>query len=89
MKMRRLKRALLLFFGMLAIGYLVLLITFQGHELPMDTQNLNAEHPRTIAIFGATGTIGDGLLKAAMGDPEVDKIHVITRRPSARIEEGV
>ena len=43
----------------------------------------------TIVLFGATGTAGDGILKAAMADPEIKKIHVITRRMSPRIEEGV
>ena len=43
----------------------------------------------TIVIFGATGTAGDGILKAALADPEIEKIHVITRRMSPRIEEGV
>lgn len=89
MKARRTKRVLALFFGVLALGYLVLLIVNGGHELPMDTQDLNTERPRIVAIFGATGTIGDGLLKAAMSDPDIEKIHVVTRRPSPRIEEGV
>jgi hypothetical protein len=44
---------------------------------------------QTIVIFGATGTAGDGILKAALADPEIRKIHVITRRASPRIEEGV
>ena len=43
----------------------------------------------TIVIFGATGTAGDGILKAALADPDIEKIHVITRRLSPRIEEGV
>jgi hypothetical protein len=43
----------------------------------------------TIVLFGATGTAGDGILKAALADPEIKKIHVITRRMSPRIEEGV
>ncbi len=43
----------------------------------------------TIAIFGASGTAGDGILKAAMAAPEVRKIHVFTRRATPRIEEGV
>lgn len=89
MKARTTRRVLALFFGALALGYLVLLIANRGHELPMDTQELNTERPRIIAIFGATGTIGDGLLKASMSDPDIDKIHVVTRRPSPRIEEGV
>ena len=43
----------------------------------------------TIAIFGASGTAGDGILKAALANPDIEKIHVITRRPTPRIEEGV
>ncbi len=43
----------------------------------------------TIAIFGASGTAGDGILKAALANPEIRKIHVITRRATPRIEQGV
>ena len=81
--------ALTVFAGALALVYLALLIVNRGHELPMETQELNAERTRIVAIFGATGTIGDGLLKAAMNDPNIETIHVVTRRPSPRIEEGV
>ena len=42
-----------------------------------------------IAIFGASGTAGDGILKAALADPDVSNIHVITRRATLRIEAGV
>lgn len=55
----------------------------------MEDKNLSAGRHETIAVFGATGTVGDGLLKAALEDPDVSRIHVITRRPSKRIEEGV
>ena len=44
---------------------------------------------RTIAIFGASGTAGDGILKAALANADIDKIHVITRRKTPRMEEGV
>ena len=44
---------------------------------------------RVVMVFGATGSVGDGLLKAAMEDPEVEQIHVVTRRTSPRIEAGV
>jgi hypothetical protein len=43
----------------------------------------------TVAIFGASGTAGDGILKAALADPGIDTIHVVTRRATPRIEEGV
>ncbi len=43
----------------------------------------------TVAIFGASGTAGDGILKAALADSDIEKIHVITRRVTPRIEAGV
>lgn len=42
-----------------------------------------------IAIFGASGTAGDGILKAALADPNVNTVHVVTRRATPRIEAGV
>jgi nucleoside-diphosphate-sugar epimerase len=47
-----------------------------------------ADH-ETIAILGASGTAGDGILKAALADSAIETIHVITRRATPRIEEGV
>lgn len=44
---------------------------------------------RVVMVFGATGSAGDGLLKAAIEDPGVDKVYVITRRTSPRIEAGL
>jgi putative NADH-flavin reductase len=43
----------------------------------------------TIAIFGASGTAGDGILKAALASPDIQKIHAITRRSTPRMEQGV
>ncbi|HEY6126448.1 MAG TPA: hypothetical protein VIV63_17470, partial [Steroidobacteraceae bacterium] len=44
---------------------------------------------KSIAIFGASGTAGDGILKAALASPDIEKIHVVTRRSTPRIEQGV
>ena len=44
---------------------------------------------RVVLVSGATGSVGDGLLKAAIEDPEVESIHVISRRSSPRIDAGV
>lgn len=44
---------------------------------------------RVVMVFGATGSAGDGLLKAVIEDPQVEKIYVITRRTSPRIEAGL
>jgi len=43
---------------------------------------------RVVMVFGATGSVGDGLLKAAMGDPQVETIYAVTRGMSPRLEEG-
>jgi len=44
---------------------------------------------RVVMVFGATGSVGDGLLKAAIEDAEVQTIYVVTRRSSPRIDAGV
>lgn len=89
MKRRRIRKVVAATAGALALAYIALLLINKGHELPMQTHEPDAEKTRTVAVFGATGTIGDGLLKAAIDDPNVSKVHVVTRRPSPRIEEGV
>lgn len=62
--------------------------------LAMDSRSISSFQSdrakyQTIAIFGASGTAGDGIFKAALADPGITKIHVITRRATPRIEEGV
>lgn len=89
MNKRRIRKVLSVLAGALVLSYLALLLINKGHELPMQAQELNSDRNRTVAIFGATGTIGDGILKAAMNDPNLEKIQIITRRPSPRIEEAV
>lgn len=42
-----------------------------------------------IAILGASGTAGDGILKTALASPHIGKIHIVTRRVTPRIQEGV
>ena len=44
---------------------------------------------RVVMVFGATGSVGDGLLKAAIQDPSVEKVYAVTRRSSPRIEAGI
>ncbi len=43
---------------------------------------------RVVMVFGATGSVGDGLLKAAMLDDEVETVYAVTRRLSPRLEAG-
>ncbi len=73
----------------LALFYIALLLINSGENETMEARDLNTDRHRTVAVFGATGTVGDGLLLAVMNDPHVEKIHVVTRRPSPRIEAGV
>ena len=72
-----------------AIVVAVLAVLPRGSDtMPPPARDFEPSRHRVVAVFGATGTVGDGLLKAVMNDPDAEKIHVITRRPSPRIEEG-
>ncbi|GAB3279306.1 hypothetical protein [Parahaliea aestuarii] len=59
-----------------------------GHYTPGADTPRNAEANRVVMVFGATGSVGDGLLKAAMQDPQVDTLYAVTRRLSPRLEAG-
>jgi len=56
---------------------------------PLADPQLNKEPLKEVMIFGANGTVGDGILKALLQDKNVQKIQVIKRRLTPRIEEGV
>jgi len=56
---------------------------------PVSKPELNKSPLKEVMIFGATGTVGDGMLKALLMDKHIQKIQVITRRLTPRIEEGV
>jgi hypothetical protein len=65
-------------------GYLTL-----GSITPDEPGGRDPLANRVVMVFGATGSVGDGLLKAAIDAPEVEKIYVVTRRSSPRIDDGV
>lgn len=75
--------------GLIVVLYIVVLVSRAGSGVALETQTVDTSLHRTIALFGATGTIGDGLLKAVLNDSDTHKIHVVTRRSSPRIVEGV
>ncbi len=86
----RLRKFALILAIFLAIVVAVFAVIPRGsHEMPPPAVDLETSRNTVTAIFGATGTVGDGLLKAAMNDPAVEKIPVITRRSTPRIEEGI
>ncbi len=89
MRLPRLRTLLLVPVVLFALFYasMALLHALDDRTVPPgETAALNHE---TIAIFGASGTAGDGILKAALAEPAIRTIHVITRRETPRIKEGV
>jgi len=60
-----------------------------GTLQPASGEPRDASANRVVLVSGATGSVGDGLLKAAMEDPQVEKIYALSRRTSPRIEAGV
>ena len=90
MKRPRLRTILLIPVVLFAAFYLfglVINLTGKSDVLPL-TEVPDGGLDR-IAIFGASGTAGDGILKAALADPNVGSIQVITRRTTPRIDAGV
>ena len=89
MKMPRIRTLLLIPVVAFALFYIAAAIyVFVSDEEIAVLATAPAEY-ETVAIFGASGTAGDGILKAALADPAIERIHVITRRATPRIEEGV
>lgn len=89
MKLPRLRTVLLapvvLFFLFYLFGVTVNLLDDRQVQ-PLSVTE--AERIDEIAILGASGTAGDGILKAALADPGVSTVHVITRQTTPRMEAG-
>ena len=56
---------------------------------PLPNPQLNSDPLKNVMIFGASGTVGDGIFKALLTDKNVKKIQVVTRRLTPRIEKGI
>jgi nucleoside-diphosphate-sugar epimerase len=89
MKFPRLKTILLVPLVLFALLYIAGAITLALKDNSIAAFAGATATYETIAIFGASGTAGDGILKAALANPDIGKIHVITRRATPRIKEGV
>jgi hypothetical protein len=89
MKLPRLRTVLLTPLALFAVFYVAAAMKFAVDDDPVETYEGSPGNHRTVAIFGASGTAGDGILKAALADPDLNKIHVITRRETPRIAAGV
>ena len=88
MKLPRLRTILLTPVVLFALLYITLAIKLAIDDDSIAVFDKPIADLDTIAIFGASGTAGDGILKAALADPDIKKIHVITRRATPRIESG-
>ena len=89
MQLPRLRTILLIPLVLFGLFYLTGVIMVARFDRTVEAiEGAPAEH-RTVAVFGASGTAGDGILKAALADPGTDTIHVITRRETPRIRDGV
>jgi hypothetical protein len=90
--MNRIKKVLL--FLLRVVFALVVAFDLWG-ALTLGTIELDPTAPRdknansVVMVFGATGSVGDGLLKAALADPEVEKVYVVTRSTSQRIDAAL
>ena len=89
MKFPRLRTILLIPLALFALVYIAGVVTLALKDDSIAVFAGTTANYETIAIFGASGTAGDGILKAALANPEISRIHVITRRATPRIEAGV
>lgn len=89
MKLPRLRTVLLAPLVLLALAWAALAIYVATLTETVPEPAAVRAPPATIAILGASGTAGDGILEAALADPDVRTIRVITRRITPRMEEGI
>jgi hypothetical protein len=89
MKMPRKRILLLIPLALFALVYISAAVMLALRDDQIAALEKPAAGNTTIAIFGASGTAGDGILKAALASPDIQKIHVITRRTTPRIDQGV
>jgi len=78
---RVLRRLALLAF---AIG--VLSWSRRGDESPLTAAAVDVGRHARVAVFGATGLIGEGVLAAMLRDPDVRMVHIVTRRRTPALE---
>ena len=89
MKLPRVKTVLLTVLVVFALFYIAGALTLALRDDAIAVLDGPPATYETVALFGASGTAGDGILKAALANPEIRKIHVVTRRSTPRIFAGV
>lgn len=89
MKLPRLRTVLLTPLVLLVLFYITAVTVYSLRDVPEVKSVASPTTPLAIAIFGASGTAGDGILQAALASPDIASIHVVTRRSTPRIEAGI
>ena len=89
MKLPRLRTILLAPLILFALFYLAGVVALLSDERTIEPLSGPSTNLESVVIFGASGTAGDGILEAALASPDIDVIHVVTRRMTPRIEAGV
>ena len=72
-----------------ALFYLLGVVLISLRDQPALLPVKSPSAPLNVAIFGATGTAGDGILEAALLSADIGKIKVIARRLTPRIQVGI
>jgi hypothetical protein len=86
--LRNLVLAFVALFVLLLVGLNIWGLVTLG-TVSLDVNALrDSQSNKVVLVTGATGSVGDGLLKAAMADEEVEKLYALTRRMSPRLEKG-
>lgn len=57
--------------------------------VPLAPATPDPSRPERVAVFGATGLIGEGVLAAMLRDPHVRMVHVVTRRRTPALDTAV
>jgi hypothetical protein len=89
MKLPKLRTVLLAPIILFVLFYVAGAISLALRDDAIDSYSQPRTAEVSIAIFGASGTAGDGILQAALADPDLTDIHVFTRRVTPRMEQGV
>lgn len=72
--------------GLVALALIAVVFAARwGDEYPPPADVDPSRHA-TVAVFGATGLVGEGVVDAMLRDPDVRMVHVVTRRQTPALE---
>jgi hypothetical protein len=86
--LKRILMTIIAAFTAIVIGFNIWGASTLGTQSPQADAYRDDSANRVVLVTGATGSVGDGLLKAAMLDDDVETIYALTRRMSPRLEQG-